>query len=349
LKFKHYLIFLTLIDMEIDIDFLKKSLCIFLGVNVLLFILGMFSYLLPDWFIYVERLRRWGERFRGVLTHPIAYANFLSMISVSSLIFYYYLRDEFKTKVGRGIWLGSVLILLFGVVLTETRGVWLSTLVAFLFWIFLVTNWKERGILFFVGIVFISVLFFGPFRDSGLTKMVRSRIDSAITSQGSGRGLIYKIGYDMFKSGNMFFGNGTGFVKYRFGQLSVKLRKQRLEKCYICSLTKSGKGHLHSNYLQFLVEGGIVQLILFFWLVYEMIIKILPGFSGGVVKNPFFLGIALVMIVHLVSGIFEYNFFYANVSRPFWFFMGILFNLGFKLESGEIAVENHIDLGCQKK
>jgi len=83
-------------------------------------------------------------------------------------------------------------------------------------------------------------------------------------------------------------------------------------------LRKAISGHFHSDYIQMLVNGGIPLFLAFLFLIF---------YYGWIFikkdKYTKLMGIGLI-IIFLISGLFEYNFGDAEVAHTFFFLLGFL-------------------------
>ncbi len=73
--------------------------------------------------------------------------------------------------------------------------------------------------------------------------------------------------------------------------------------------------HVHSDYLQMLLNGGIFLLAVFIWMF--------AHFSRNLGRAGSFCGLGIIL-VFLTAGIFDYNFGDAEIAHAFFFLLGVL-------------------------
>ncbi len=77
------------------------------------------------------------------------------------------------------------------------------------------------------------------------------------------------------------------------------------------------RGHFHNTYLQMAVNGGIILLVFYLYLIFTMLKE------SFYLEEPMKSAYLFMFITFLVAGFFEYNFSDAEVAHAVFFFSGI--------------------------
>jgi O-antigen ligase len=114
------------------------------------------------------------------------------------------------------------------------------------------------------------------------------------------------------------WGNGTGSVAMEYGRIVTSMRDVAPERRAL------RYGQLHNIYLQILAEWGVIGFSLFVFLLYSLTNPFYRWYRQNS-NNTAALAALTLVVLQLSAGMFQCDFFNANVSRPFWLLMGILY------------------------
>jgi len=251
-----------------------------------------------------------------VLRNPNSFGNFLALVIPFSLTLFVFGRFER----GKKLLIACSLILMFiSLVFTFSRSAWFGVIVG----ISCLCVLKPRAPLFLLIFVIISGVFlFSP---------VKKRVFKDISDPGAQYRIIKaKIAYDKFKE-HPVLGNGLGSFHYgaQFSEIWAYRAHSTLE----------------NNYLVLLVEGGVIQLIAFLYLIIAFGKKVLSLLKR--IQDPFLyvvlLGSGASIISTLAAGMFEDTLFFPKNNWLIGMFMGIVIAVG-RMYEESVATENDFEV-----
>ena len=262
------LIFINFIDSSKKINFVLKSFLISgLMVAVLIIVTTDYSQ--------VTRLNRPGSQIGNV--------NSLAIMMTLSLTTLMILKDKFAKK---KYYYGMEILLLFAILLTGSRKGILALLILY-FMVFIVKNWNNKKVMFrnlaisFCALIIILlIIYFNPY----LHEVVWLRLNNFlqfILGKNSGefslnaRDNMIKFGMDLFKRKPLF---GYGLDNYR----------------YFYNNAFGYDYYAHNNYVELLVDLGIVGTIAYYTLIILPIIKLIK--KNIFKKNDTFIYFSMLLI-----------------------------------------------------
>ncbi len=259
----------------------------------------------------IRRLANWASVYSGLFTVSIAYAIFLVMILATGIVV---LRREHDPR-WRGVGIAGWIACFIALLLTTSRTGWIAF--AAMVATFAVFDRKLRKALFafLAGSIVLSAV--PALDDVPLFGDVRQRIVKTIHGYSSGREVIWRVGWRMFRE-SPWLGSGIGSVGARYDGIVRSLEDVSEER------RNMHYTELHNQYLQIAVEQGLVGLSLFLWILYALLEHFTRAAAAGRGGDCAHLGVALV-VIQIVSGFFQCSFFYSNIARLFWFLIGICY------------------------
>jgi len=235
-----------------------------------------------------------GERITGFMSHWMTLSGQLMIVLLLMLAFLFF-SPSAKRKPGWFVVLcaapiGAALVLGF------TRSIWLATAAA---GFYLVWFWR-RKLLFAVPVLAAAGIWLAPgaVRDRAVSMFrPQKEIDS-----NQHRIVCWRTGWEMIKA-HPWFGLGPEQVRLQFDKYVPPDIPRPLPTGWY--------GHLHSIYVHYAAERGVLTMLMLVWLL----VKILFDFLSAIRRLPpgpsdakFLLhGGAAVVLAIMISGIFELN------------------------------------------
>ncbi|MBI4459195.1 MAG: O-antigen ligase family protein [Acidobacteria bacterium] len=246
----------------------------------------------------------------GFMSHWLTFAAQLMMVFLitASVLFF-----SHSSRGRPGWWLAAAAIAL-GILAAFTRGVWLGTFVGTAY---LLARFR-RKLLWLLPLAFLVFYLISP---TWLERRMQSMTDLKTDTSNQSRPVMARTGWEMIRA-HPWFGVGPGRVEVEF--LHYKPASLPLPRAWY--------GHLHNTYLQFAAERGIPFLLLWLWLVVEVILASLslthgPGERSRAVGHA----VVAVTLGTMVSGLFEFNFGDSEVLMLYLFLVATAF-AGARLE-----------------
>ncbi len=241
-------------------------------------------------------------RVLGTRGHPISYAECLLFNWAFALCF-------LVTSRGKD-WIRWTLYLLFlgaALLVSQSRGPWIAAgVIAAL--AFVTSSSKRRWIILGLGVLFVGVFA----SVSGLRERAGSILDRSHHSNHA-RLHMWQSGVEMWKT-HPLFGVGPGNVK----SLSPAYQTPD-EKVW------GAWGHLHSTYMNFIVERGVLGLLTFFLFIGAFMREIFMARART--QDPYeqavFTGSLLGILGFLICGLTETAYNTAVVMITFYFVVGL--------------------------
>ena len=233
------------------------------------------------------------ERITGFTSHWNTYSaeEMFALIMVAAFLFF-----SPAAKRRQWVWLLCGLLIAFAILLAETRGVYAAVAVGigYLLWF-----WNRKLVLLLPVFAAVLVLVSPPVIRDRFTSFLKPRQEDSNTF----RKIAWRSGLRMIEA-HPLLGIGPDGPKYHFMEyLPDDVSRSNLPSGFY--------EHIHNLYLQYAAERGIPVLLIFLW----MILQILVDFGRGLGKLPpgpsdrrFLLhgGIAVVLAV-LVEAFVEVN------------------------------------------
>jgi len=207
------------------------------------------------------------------------------------------------------------ILVFFSLLLTKSRAVWVGSFFGILFFIFLQEKRKDilKKSMFIVILSLVSAYIFSPGEFKSIIKRGVSIFDLKEENIKL-RFIGYRAAIDMTKK-NITFGTGMDSYLWRF-------RRYVPEEFVKNERIMSHAGYAHNQFLQFLVDTGIIGLGAYIFLFFSFIYL-------GVKKISLFKGNRRVLYSSIIAGLFStfisgfFNFFPVVV----WFYIYLFFAL----------------------
>lgn len=168
------------------------------------------------------------------------------------------------------------ILILIGLLVNLKRGPWGGVLVGGLIFFIIM---KRRFIIPFIACLLAPIFAFESFRDR-----VLNSIDHFFIS--GGRGDIWEIGYELVSKFPLGIGYGnSSFLRAYSTSVPAELQ------------------HFHSNFLNIVVEGGVLSLAIFLWFLFELFKQVALTKS----RSYFVVSSICGVIAWQVAGLVEYN------------------------------------------
>lgn len=310
-KWPHILIFLALLNTQESSPGWRISWYLLGFTNGLLLVFApvvtMFEL---NWPVF-RRLASWAVRYSGTFTVSIAYATFLVFILLLGLV---WLLEREKKHVLRGLGWGGWLLCLFALLLTTSRTGWLALAVCLVG--LAVGRPRLRLPVVLAIVILLGAMVVPGIRELAPVAAVRQRIEATMGGYSSGRDVIWRVGWQLFRESPLI-GQGTGGVGARYNDLVKTLPDVPAER------RGMHYDELHNQYLQILAEWGLVGFTLYLWLLIALLRPFWQRLRFRPQDNAAIVGLLLVL-AQIVSGLFQCSFFYANIGRLFWFLIALM-------------------------
>lgn len=260
------------------------------------------------------------HRLKGLTSHWMTYSGLLMLAFVFFFIYFFYE----KTKEKKLFIFVSLIFILTSILFSLTRCVWIGIIVSISAFII---YYKPKVLYFVIPIVLVLVIV--------LPKSVQNRFTSIFDmSNASNRDRIfmYETGFNIFK-------------KYPLLGIGANNLNEEIYKENMPEKAKNINPHLHNNFLQILIERGVItliSLILAFISIFIHLVKKIKN-SLNLEKIVSIAGL-FVFISFLVAGFFEYNFGDSEIKFLIFYFLSIPF-LTFNYEGKFISniIEDKIE------
>jgi len=242
-------------------------------------------------------------RVMGTRGHPLAYAECLLFAWAFTICFLMRARGREWVH-----WLTPTILISVALVLSQSRGPWIAA--AFIFLLASLFSLSRRTwVMWGVGAVFVGIVLSAPaIRDRALSIMDRTHHSN------KERMHMWHAGIVIWKS-HPLLGVGPGNVK----QLSVPFQTTE-ERVW------GPWGHLHSIYMNFLAERGVLGLIAFFLFIGTLVWELGRGLrmpSRDPWTHAVYQSALLGILGFLIGGLTESLYNTAVVNMTFYFVMGL--------------------------
>ncbi|TDX59245.1 O-antigen ligase family protein [Orenia marismortui] len=263
---------------------------------------------------------------RGLSVRYIRLKGFMSPLAFGGLLAIFIIFLVVYLLWGKVNKLKKVIILLLGItmfiflVLTKTRGAWLGFTggLSVLAWL----KDKRIIIVFLIILVMLSLFLPGQF-----TNIAKSIIDIKNNPSNLTRIALWQTSWRIFKDhpiNGIGWGGFKRYYKSNFEKYPVKYEvTETREKGHIENLKKFD--HVHNNFLQFLVQAGIIALLSFIILMFFILELLYKGYYDLEENNLklFVLASFCGVITFNIQGLTEFNFGDTETLRFFWFLIAL--------------------------
>jgi O-antigen ligase len=274
-----------------------------------------------DWFSF-STLKAYSD---GTGASTLGHKNFASSFLLMCVPFPFYLAWRAKDFTQRLLWLFAAFLIVFGMILTFSRGALAALLISSMVALLVRARGKKlfenRTMLIILSALFVLLLVLVP-RDFYRTLWHGIKQPETISPL---RVDIYRSAVKMIKE-RPVAGFGTGSFFHKYPEYKGEYALWKVEKgTYI--------KHAHNEYLEILVDGGLIQLLLFLVIMTMFFSSLLKQTRGA-----WFLALLTAAAAILIFGAFTVALRYLFVSCLFWM---IVF-LGFVDSAGTKYYENRM-------
>lgn len=248
------------------------------------------------------------ERITGFTSHWNTYSaeEMFALIMVCAFLFF-----SPAAKRRQWVWLICGLLIAFAILLAETRGVYAAVAVAigYLLWF-----WNRKLVLLLPVLAAVLILVSPPVIRDRFTSFLKPRQEDSNTF----RKIAWRSGLRMIEA-HPLLGIGPDGPKYHFMEYLP-------DDVSRSSLPSGFYEHIHNLYLQYAAERGIPVLLIFLWMIAQILIdfgKGLRNLPPGLSERRFLLhGAIAVVLAVLVEAFVEVNLGDSEVLTMFLVVMG---------------------------
>jgi len=308
---------------------LDKNLFMFIiqatNAALLLFGIAVHSAGLTSTYLFQD-FANWTNQYSGLFSISITYAEYLVMAQIISVSILVFARDSFGSNLKRGFFIAFVAVNFVALVLTYSRGPWLAMAFA-LVMIFLKMNRRFAVVIVLLMALSFAAILSPPAASVPLVSDVRTRINMTLSGYSSGREVIYAVGMKIIRD-HPLFGVGIGGVERLYPEYLKALPDVNENEKKMLLKQHMVFGHLHNAYLQIWAETGIFGLSVFLALIFLATSRVLAGTPAAAAEGvdpAFRFGVFTAIIAMCIMGLTEYNFFHNEISRIFWFYIGMAY------------------------
>ncbi len=241
------------------------------------------------------------HRLKGLTSHWMTYSGLLMLAFVFFFIYFFYE----KTKEKKLFIFISLIFILTSILFSLTRCVWIGIIVSISAFII---YYKPKVLYFVIPIVLVLVIV--------LPKSVQNRFTSIFDMDNASnrdRIFMYETGFNIFKK-KPLFGIGAN-------NLNEKIYRENMPE-----KAKNINPHLHNNFLQILIERGIITLISLILAFISIFINLIKKIKNSLnLEKVVSIAGLFVFISFMVAGFFEYNFGDSEIKFFIFYFLSIPF------------------------
>ena len=241
----------------------------------------------------------WAPRAQGALSAPSTYSAVLMLASFLALGRFLYCKPK-------EYWvLASYVLINIAILYSQTRQAWLGAFVGIIYLLFF---WNKKYILL-VPLVCAVLLLYAPANIKNRMLSVTHLQDTALQERVS----TWRGGWEIFKDHPI---TGCGFkcvdsIHSQYPDPSGKIARYR---------------GLHNNFIQLLVDTGIVGMSLWISIWVAYFIEIFKRYQNSEDKpqnKSILMGSSAAVLAFVVSGFFETSIYDSEVSMLLYFLMGL--------------------------
>lgn len=284
-----------LVQIFINKTQLRKIIAVFCISAALLSIDGIYQFITGVDFIRgfpvvkVHNFNAVGGAFR----HYNNFSCFLIVMFFMNIHFLWFL----KRKWVKTLLTVNSLLIVTALMLTYSRGAWLAFLLTAIISLFIIQDKVIRGTL----LVVLGAFFIGVFTHP----MIKERF-LFLLQDTSGRSVIWKVAWQMFKESPVF-GKGLGLFMELLPQYArISLMPQ----------------YTHNCYLQILAETGIIGFFSFLWFLFDIVGRAYKKMIQNI--EILTLGILLGLSAFMIHIFFDTQLFSLKLATLFWLTIGLL-------------------------
>lgn len=271
-------------------------------INLVIKVLIIYFFIKTNLMIFKILPSRIWDRYIPLAINPVEF----SYIAGVSAIYIWGIFLKEKEKVKKGINLIFLLEILYVVLQTKTRGAWVGLVGAMVVTYIFSNNGIIKNILKAFEVLLSAILLGYTFRNSSWILKYYNRLMSITNTETNysniARLIAWKIGVSRFKE-KIF--TGWGYKVKNSYPTGPRGGDQVLD-------------HPHSDYIAYLVGGGIIGLIGYIYLMISIIIIALKN-----IKNVYWLIMIGIVSYTLIYGVVEALFQVSNSLFLFLVFLGV--------------------------
>lgn len=263
----------------------------------------LFFFIKTNLMVFKMLPSQFGERYIPLLINPVEFSYIAGVLAI--YIWAEFLREKSRNK--KIMDLFFVLAIVYIILQTKTRGAWLGLVGAFMV-IYIFNNGEIiKNIFKSIGAFFGLIALGYIFRSNEFILKYYNRLMSVTNTEtdysNTARLIAWKMGVDRFKE-KIF--TGWGYKVKNPYPTGPKGGNQILD-------------HPHSDYVAYLVGGGVIGLIGYLYLMLSIIIKALKN-----IKDIYWLIMIGIVSYTLIYGVVEALFQVSNSLFLFLVFLGIV-------------------------
>ena len=241
------------------------------------------------------------HRLKGFTSHWMTYSGLLMLAFVFFFIYFFYEKIK-KRKLFIFI---SLIFILTSILFSLTRCVWIGIIVSISAFII---YYKPKVLYFAIPVIVVLVIV--------LPRSVHNRFASIFdmnNETNKDRIFMYETGFNIFKKYPLF---GIGA-----NNLNKSVYKENMPE-----EAKNINPHLHNNFLQILIERGIITLISLILAFVSIFINLVKKIKNSLnLEKVVSIAGLFVFISFIVAGLFEYNFGDSEIKFLIFYFLSIPF------------------------
>ncbi|MCX7771190.1 MAG: O-antigen ligase family protein [Proteobacteria bacterium] len=243
------------------------------------------------------------ERAQGFFSHSLTFGNVMSILSI--MVFSLLLIGFCRSRLERIYYTTSLIIFILSIYISGGRGPLIFTMITIC--ITIVLRYGKKGLLI-SSLVFLCFLVLGyyaynnPAINRRLHELANESIYNSMSSIGT-RIALWKASFEIFLDYPLF---GIGYSNFK------SVVKEYLK---VPVLTTA---HAHNAYIQYLVLHGIIGLLCLLTFFYNLLKSLIGYFKK---EKLAIVGLS-VLLVFLLQGILENNFYDSEVAMIFWYIIG---------------------------
>ncbi|MBF0499565.1 MAG: O-antigen ligase family protein [Candidatus Riflebacteria bacterium] len=303
---KFLMILVMLIPLWSPLSIIKKRNV--LGTCVVIGALSGLSAILST--IYFMLIKKGDFRGEGFFSLPLTMGETQLLFLILSLAWLE--AEESNPRIRWGVFFAGILQF-FGMVFAYTRGAFIG----FLAGVIILFRQNIIKILGILGISLLIIAASGDYFRPGQQTLVFSESVAEGSFKGNLRWGIWKNGIELLTKCPIF-GVGMNNIKPLYKKLLEEKPEYPDREIY---------GHLHNNYLQYLVMTGIVGFFTFCWFLWEVLrfgISIERSATPGSWEQKMARAIPALWIAFLGTGLTEYSYGDEEVAMLAFFLVGLI-------------------------
>jgi O-antigen ligase len=270
-------------------EHLKPLLFVFLGTALLVCFDGLYQKFTGADFLRGFEIKQVGGRapVRATFSYHPDFATYLIVAFFVNLGTFFSVKKKWLMAL-----LGFLAVMIaVNVVFTYSRGGWLAFLMVCLFMGLFIPDKRSRSVILAMAGLFLLGILVSP--------ALRQRFMFIMQKGGdAGRFRIWKVAFSMF-TGSPVIGSGLGLFMDNFPKYS-----------------DSAPQYAHNCYLQVLAETGILGLVSFLWMLWEMLRRACSEVRKQI--DMIQLGIFSGFLAFLIHAFFDTQLYSLKLSILFW-------------------------------